>query len=202
MPAGVQRTISGVPAPRWQVYGAALSRTKRWLARAAGIHMTRGRAGSGSHCQRPQAESSEHRLATGFHSPRACEGGWRCDFVPAMPITVAGRVVENCGKFFRGISLRPCNIRVSWGTSGRLRSDSTASTGSCPACGSFFIAPQTQIGPGTTLWRGLASRLAGAGSVARARRRRLAMPPPVPRRWPQNRNNPDFRFSLPILLNW
>jgi hypothetical protein len=102
----------------------------------------------------PATKRSEHRLATGFHSPRKCEGGWRCDFAPAMPITVAGRGVENCGKFFRGISLRPCNIRVSWGASGRLRSDSTASTGSCPACGSFFIAPRTQIGPGTTLWRG------------------------------------------------
>jgi hypothetical protein len=45
-------------------------------------------------------------------------------------------------QFFRGISLRLCINRVSWGASGRLRSDSTASTGSCPACGSFFIAPQ------------------------------------------------------------
>ena len=71
--------------------------------------------------------------------------GWISSQATNVKIGVsAATVLRKIMGIFAGISLLPVQLSIIIGPSGLLCLDSTASTGSCPTCGSFFIAPASE----------------------------------------------------------
>jgi hypothetical protein len=138
---------------RWQVYSARFRRTKRLKPDAKpgtqemNCHPTTDVAES---ARGRKKRSRGHSLALPLLAPAR---DWeRSRLAGGMGrITRRGRLkspifsgakakTSELWEFLREYLCLPSSFSLLWKASGQIRLDSTASTGSCPACGSFFCA--------------------------------------------------------------